>query len=68
MPLATDPAEGGLADALGIWTEKKLYGKTFLGMIRTTYLLDAEGRIARVWNKVKVKGHAEEVLEAAKAL
>jgi thioredoxin-dependent peroxiredoxin len=68
VPLATDPAEGGLADALGIWTEKKLYGKTFLGMVRTTYLIDAEGRIARVWNKVKVNGHAEEVLEAAKAL
>ncbi|MGN3974534.1 peroxiredoxin [Tsuneonella sp. SYSU-LHT278] len=68
VPLATDPAEGGLSDALGIWTEKKLYGKTFLGMVRTTYLLDPEGRIARVWNKVKVKGHAEEVLEAAKAL
>ncbi|MCT2557744.1 peroxiredoxin [Tsuneonella sp. YG55] len=68
VPLATDPAEGGLSDALGIWTEKKLYGKTFLGMVRTTYLLDADGRIARVWPKVKVKGHAEEVLEAAKAL
>jgi len=68
VPLATDPAEGGLSDALGIWTEKKLYGKTFIGMVRTTYLLDAEGRIARVWNKVKVNGHAAEVLEAAKAL
>ncbi len=68
VPLATDAAEGGLSDALGIWTEKKLYGKTFLGMVRTTYLLDAEGRIARVWDKVKVKGHAQEVLEAAKNL
>ena len=68
VPLATDPAEGGLSDALGIWTEKQLYGKKFIGMVRTTYLLDAEGRISRVWDKVKVNGHAAEVLEAAKAL
>jgi len=68
VPLATDAPEGGLSDALGIWTEKQLYGKKFIGMVRTTYLLDAEGRIARVWNKVKVGGHAAEVLEAAKAL
>ncbi|MGX7951314.1 peroxiredoxin [Tsuneonella sp. HG249] len=68
VPLATDPPENGLSDALGIWTEKQLYGKKFIGMVRTTYLLDAEGRIARVWNTVKVKGHAAEVLETAKAL
>lgn len=68
VPLATDAQEGGLSDALGIWTEKQLYGKTFIGMVRTTYLLDTEGRIARVWDKVKVKGHAEEVLEAARSL
>ncbi|MXO75532.1 redoxin domain-containing protein [Altererythrobacter aerius] len=68
VPLASDAAEGGLSDALGIWTEKKLYGKTFMGMVRTTYLLDSEGRISRVWNKVKVRGHAAEVLEAARAL
>ncbi|QFT76518.1 peroxiredoxin [Erythrobacter sp. THAF29] len=67
-PLATDAEEGGLSDALGIWTEKKMYGKTYMGMVRTTYLVDEDGRIAQVWNKVKVKGHAEEVLEAAKAL
>lgn len=68
VPLATDAAEGGLSDALGIWTEKQLYGKKFMGMVRTTYLLDSEGRIARLWDKVKVKGHAEEVLEAARSL
>ncbi len=68
VPLASDAAEGGLSDALGIWTEKQLYGRKFLGMVRTTYLLDAEGRIARVWDKVKVAGHAAEVLAAAKAL
>lgn len=68
VPLATDAAEGGLSDALGIWTEKQNYGRTYMGMVRTTYLLDADGKIARVWDKVKVKGHAAEVLEAAKAL
>jgi peroxiredoxin Q/BCP len=67
VPLATD-ADGGLSDALGVWGEKSLYGRLFLGMHRTTYLVDAEGRIARVWRKVKVKGHAAEVLEAAKTL
>ncbi len=68
VPLASDPEDGGLSDALGIWAEKKMYGKTFMGMVRTTYLVDAEGKIARVWPKVKVKGHVDEVLEAAKAL
>ena len=67
-PLASDAEENGLSDALGIWTEKQNYGRTYMGMVRTTYLVDAEGRIAQVWNKVKVKGHAEAVLEAAKAL
>jgi peroxiredoxin Q/BCP len=66
-PLATD-SENGLSDALGVWGEKSLYGRLFMGMHRTTYLLDADGKIARVWRKVKVKGHAAEVLEAAKAL
>jgi peroxiredoxin Q/BCP len=66
-PLATD-SDGGLSDALGIWGEKSLYGRLFMGMHRTTYLVDAQGRIARVWRKVKVAGHAAEVLEAAKAL
>jgi peroxiredoxin Q/BCP len=67
-PLASDALENGLADALGIWTFKSLYGRQFLGMMRTTYLIDRGGRIARVWRKVKVKGHAAEVLEAARAL
>lgn len=67
-PLATDAEEGGLSDALGVWTQKQMYGKTFLGMVRTTYLVGADGKIAQVWNKVKVKGHAEEVLAAAQAL
>lgn len=65
VPLASDPAEDGLADALGIWTEKSMYGRTYMGMERTTYLVDADGRIARVWRKVKVAGHVAEMLEAA---
>lgn len=67
-PLASDAQAGGLSDALGIWTEKQNYGRTYMGMVRTTYLVAADGRIARVWDKVKVKGHAEDVLAAAKAL
>ena len=67
-PLATDAEEGGLSDALGIWTEKQMYGKSYMGMVRTTYLVGADGKIAQVWDKVRVKGHAEEVLAAAKAL
>ncbi|MEM9311004.1 MAG: peroxiredoxin [Pseudomonadota bacterium] len=67
-PLATDAEEGGLSDALGIWTEKQMYGKTYMGMVRSTYLVDASGAIAQIWPKVKVKGHAEEVLAAAKTL
>ncbi len=68
VPLATDAAEGGLSDALGIWTEKVNYGRTYMGMVRTTLLVGADGRITRVWDKVKVKGHAAEVLEAAATL
>lgn len=68
VPLATDAETGGLSDALGVWTEKSMYGRTYMGMVRTTLLVDAEGRIAQVWPKVKVKGHAEEVLAAARAL
>jgi peroxiredoxin Q/BCP len=67
-PLASDAEAGGLSDALGIWTEKQNYGRTYMGMVRTTYLIGADGRIARVWDKVKVKGHADEVLAAAQAL
>jgi len=67
-PLATDVEEGGLSDALGIWTEKSMYGRTYMGMERTTYLVSTDGKIAQVWPKVKVKGHAEDVLAAARAL
>jgi peroxiredoxin Q/BCP len=67
-PLATDAETGGLSDALGIWTEKSMYGRSYMGMERTTILVGTDGRIARIWNKVKVKGHAAEVLAAAIAL
>jgi peroxiredoxin Q/BCP len=67
-PLASDAEEGGLSDALGLWTEKVNYGRTYMGMVRTTLLVDSDGRIARMWDKVKVKGHAAEVLAAAQAL
>ena len=67
-PLASDAEEGGLSDALGIWTEKQNYGRTYMGMVRTTYLIGPDGTIARIWDKVKVKDHAAQVLEAAKAL
>jgi peroxiredoxin Q/BCP len=67
-PLASDAEANGLSDALGIWTEKQNYGRSYMGMVRTTYLLGADGKIARVWDKVKVKGHAGEVLAAAQAL
>jgi peroxiredoxin Q/BCP len=67
-PLASDAEEGGLSDALGVWAEKQMYGKTYMGMVRATYLIGADGKIARIWDKVKVAGHAEDVLAAAKAL
>jgi thioredoxin-dependent peroxiredoxin len=54
--------------AYGAWVKKSMYGKTFMGIVRSTYLIGADGRIARIWPKVKVDGHAAEVLEAAKAL
>jgi len=51
-----------------VWVEKQMYGKTHMGIQRTTVLIDAHGRIARVWPKVKVAGHAAEVLDAVRAL
>lgn len=67
VPLASDVAEPGLADALGFWAEKLNYGRSYMGMVRSTILVGADGRIARIWHKVKVKGHAGEVLAAAQA-
>jgi peroxiredoxin Q/BCP len=67
IPLASDETHKTLT-AYGAWGEKTLYGRKFMGVIRMTYLIDKTGEIARVWPKVSVDGHAEEVLEAAKAL
>jgi peroxiredoxin Q/BCP len=57
-----------MLEAYGVWTEKSMYGRKYMGVERTTFLIDGAGKIARVWNKVKVPGHADEVLEAVKAL
>jgi thioredoxin-dependent peroxiredoxin len=57
-----------MLEAYGAWGKKSMYGKTFMGVIRATFLVDAQGRIARIWPKVKVDGHAAEVLAAAKEL
>ena len=67
IPLASDETHQMLT-AYGAWGEKSMYGRTYMGVIRTTFLIDRQGRIARIWPKVSVPGHAEEVLEAAKAL
>ncbi|MBG6211150.1 peroxiredoxin Q/BCP [Labrenzia sp. EL_126] len=56
------------AEAYGVWVEKSMYGKKYMGVERSTFLLDKTGKIAQIWRKVKVPGHAEAVLEAAKAL
>lgn len=57
-----------MLEAYGVWTEKSMYGRKYMGVERTTYLIGADGRIAKTWEKVKVPGHAEEVLAAAQAL
>ncbi len=67
IALASDETKRML-EAYGAWGEKSMYGRKFMGVIRKTFLIDAQGRIARIWPKVSVPGHAEEVLEAAKAL
>src|SRR6202158_1711324 len=67
IPLASDETHTML-DAYGVWGEKSMYGKKFMGITRTTFLLGPDGRIAHIWPRVKVEGHAEEVLAAAKAL
>ncbi|MBA5776482.1 thioredoxin-dependent thiol peroxidase [Stappia sp. F7233] len=57
-----------VATAYGVWGEKSMYGRKYMGIERSTFLIDSQGRLARIWRKVKVPGHAEEVLEAARAL
>ena len=65
--LASDEA-GQTCEDYGVWAEKSMYGKTYMGITRATMLIDGDGRVAKVWPKVSVKGHADEVLAAAQAL
>ena len=67
IPLASDEKRQML-EAYGVWGEKSMYGRTYMGIMRTTFLIGPDGRITRVWSNVKVNGHAEEVLEAARSL
>jgi thioredoxin-dependent peroxiredoxin len=67
LMLAADEGKEML-QAYGVWAEKSMYGRKYMGVERTTVLIDRDGKIAKVWSKVKVPGHADEVLEAAKAL
>ncbi|HYI43359.1 MAG TPA: peroxiredoxin [Sphingomicrobium sp.] len=67
VALATD-ADGSVCEAFGTWVQKSMYGRKYMGIDRATFLVDRDGVVKRVWRKVKVPGHAEEVLEAARAL
>ncbi|UWR13890.1 peroxiredoxin [Sulfitobacter sp. M368] len=67
VPLLSDE-NGEMTEAYGVWVEKNMYGKKSMGIERATYLIDAQGNIARIWRKVKVPGHVEEVLDVVKAL
>lgn len=67
IPLASDE-EKKMLSAYGVWVEKSMYGRKYMGIERVTFLIGPDGRIAQIWRKVKVDGHAEEVLAAAKAL
>lgn len=66
-PLLSD-AEGSVCEDYGVWVEKNMYGKKSMGIQRSTFLIDPDGKIARVWRKVKVDGHVDEVLEAVNTL
>jgi peroxiredoxin Q/BCP len=67
FPLASDEA-GGLVEAYGSWVEKSRYGKTYMGIDRSTFLIDRQGTLRRIWRQVSVPGHVAEVLDAARAL
>jgi peroxiredoxin Q/BCP len=67
FPLASDE-EKTAAEAYGTWVEKSMYGRKYMGMERSSFLIDAKGKVAKVWRKVSVPGHAAEVMAAAKAL
>jgi peroxiredoxin Q/BCP len=67
FPLLAD-ADHAVAEQYGVWTEKSRYGRKYMGIARTTYLIDRDGKVARRWDNVKVEGHADQVLAAAEAL
>jgi len=67
FPLASDE-DGTVCQAYGVWVEKSMHGRKYMGIERSTFLIDAKGAVRNVWRKVKVPGHAEEVLEAVRAL
>ncbi len=67
VPLASDE-DGRISDAFGTWVEKSMYGRKYMGMERSTFLIGADGRVLKAWRKVKVPGHAAEVLAAARDL
>jgi peroxiredoxin Q/BCP len=67
FPLASDP-EGKVCEAYGAWAEKSMFGKKYMGIVRSTFLIDGKGIIRGIWRKVKVMGHAKEVLKAVAAL
>ena len=66
-PLVADEAREAI-EAYGVWGEKTMFGRKYMGVIRSTFLIDRKGKISRIWRNVRVSGHAEEVLESAKAL
>jgi peroxiredoxin Q/BCP len=65
--LASD-LDGKVIESYGSWIEKSMYGRKYMGIDRSTFLIDGKGKIARIWRKVRVSGHVEEVLEAVRAL
>ena len=67
FPLASDETTG-VAEAYGVWVEKSMYGRKYMGLERSTFLIGKDGVIARIWPKVKIDGHAADVMAAAKAL
>ena len=66
VPLVSDE-DGRISDAFGTWVQKSMYGRKYMGMERATYLIGADGRVVKEWRKVKVPGHAAEVLKAARS-
>ena len=67
MPLLSDE-KGDISEQFGVWKEKSMYGKTYFGIERSTFLIDGSGRVVQEWRKVKVAGHVEAVLAAAQTL